>query len=127
MSPRRRAVALHAMVAVGCVYGGYFGAALGIMLVAALGLVLAESLARISALKNAISAVVGLVTVVAFAVFGPVHWLSVAVLTPATVAGGYAGARLARRLPGQVLRVVIVAFAVVVGVALLIRALSARQ
>jgi uncharacterized membrane protein YfcA len=126
MSPRRRTVALHAMVAAGCVYGGYFGAALGIMLVAALGLVLAESLARISALKNAISAVVGLVTVVAFAVFGPVHWLSVAVLTPATVAGGYAGARLARRLPGQVLRVVIVVFAIVVGVVLLIRALGAR-
>jgi uncharacterized membrane protein YfcA len=124
MPPRRRAVTLHAMVALGCVYGGYFGAALGVMLVAALGLVLADNLVRISALKNAISAVVGLVTVVAFAAFGPVHWLSVAVVAPASLVGGYAGARLARRLPGPVLRVVIVSFAVVVGVVLLVRAIG---
>src|SRR5207245_1077867 len=50
MSGRRRAVALHAMVAAGSVYGGYFGAALGVMLVAGLGLVLDETLARVSAL-----------------------------------------------------------------------------
>ena len=73
----------------------------GVMLVAALGLVLDETLARINALKNAVSAVVGLATVVAFAVFGPVNWAAVAVLAPATVVGGYLGARLARRLPGR--------------------------
>jgi uncharacterized membrane protein YfcA len=122
MSPRRQMIALHIMVAVGSVYGGYFGAALGVMLVAALGLALAESLARISALKNAISAVVGLITALVFAGFGPVDWASVAVVAPATLLGGYAGARLARRLPGPVLRALIVSFAVVVGVVLLVRA-----
>ena len=120
---RRRAAVLHAVVGLASVYGGYFGAALGVMLVAALGLVLDTSLARVSALKNAISAVVGLVTVVAFAVFGPVDWADVAVLAPATVTGGYLGARLARRLPAPVLRGVIVTFAAVVGVILLVRAL----
>jgi uncharacterized membrane protein YfcA len=114
---------LQAMVAVGAVYGGYFGAALGVMLVAALGLVLAETMARVSALKNIISAVVGLVTVVAFGIFGPVHWVGVAVLAPATVVGGYLGARLARRLPSTALRVVIVAFGAVIGIVLLVRAL----
>ena len=123
MSPRRRLVSLHAMVGLGAVYGGYFGAALGVMLVAALGLVLPSSLARVSALKNAISAVVGFITVLVFAVFGPVNWADVAVLAPATVIGGYGGARLARRLPPPVLRGVIVAFAGVVGVVLLLRAL----
>jgi uncharacterized membrane protein YfcA len=123
MSTRRRALALHTMVGLGAVYGGYFGAAMGVMLVAALGLVLAESLARINALKNAISAVVGLVTVVAFAVFGPVNWTDVALLAPMTITGGYAGAQLARRMPAPVLRAVIVGFAVVVGVVLLVRAL----
>jgi uncharacterized protein len=123
MAPRRRTVALHAMVALGALYGGYFGAALGVLMVAALGLVLADSLARVSALKNAISAVVGLVTVVVFALFGPVDWPSVAVVAPASLVGGYAGARLARRLPGPVLRAVIVSFAVVVGVVLLVRAI----
>jgi uncharacterized membrane protein YfcA len=93
------------------------------MLVAALGLVLDETLASINALKNAISAVVGLGTVVAFALFGPVNWAAVAILIPATIAGGYAGARLARRLPAAVLRAVIVLAGVVVGVVLLLRAL----
>jgi uncharacterized membrane protein YfcA len=123
MSPRRQAVALHAMVGLGSVYGGYFGAALGVMLVAALALVLAERLTVVNALKNVFSAVVGLVTVVVFALFGPVNWATVAVLTPATLIGGYLGARLARRLPARVLRAVIVTFGTVIGIVLLIRAL----
>jgi uncharacterized membrane protein YfcA len=124
MSARRRTVMLHAMVGLGSVYGGYFGAALGVMLVAALGLVLEESLAQVSALKNAISAVVGLATVVAFALFGPVDWAAVLVLVPATVIGGYAGARLARRLPPRILRGVIVVLGTVVGLVLLVRAVA---
>lgn len=122
MPPRRRLLALHGMVLVGSVYGGYFGAALGVMFVAALGLVLATSLARVSALKNALSALVGFVTLVVFALFGPVDWADVAVLAPATVTGGYVGARLARRLPAKVLRAMIVTFAGVIGVYLLLRA-----
>jgi uncharacterized membrane protein YfcA len=122
-SPRRQRIALHVMVFAGAVYGGYFGAALGVMLVAALGLVLDETLARVSALKNVISAVVGLGTVVAFALFGPVDWAAVAVLLPATVLGGYAGARLARRLPPRLLRAIIVTAGTVVGTVLLLRAL----
>jgi len=118
----RQRLALHLLVGAGALYGGYFGAALGVMLVAVLGLVLDETLAHVTALKNAISAVVGIVTVVAFAVFGPVDWISVAILVPATAAGGYAGARIARRLPGPVLRAIIVAVGSVVGVLLLIRA-----
>lgn len=121
--PQHRAAALHALVFLGSAYGGYFGAALGVMLVAALGLVLDESLQHISALKNAISAVAGLVTVVAFALFGPVDWVSVAVLFPATIAGGYFGARLLTRLSPTVLRALIVTIGTIVGVVLLIRAL----
>jgi uncharacterized membrane protein YfcA len=123
LTPRRRVLALHAMVGLGSVYGGYFGAALGVMLVAALGLVLPDTLARVSALKNAISAVVGLASVLVFAVYGPVNWAAVAILLPATITGGYLGARLARRLPARVLRPVIVAFGVVIGFVLLWRAL----
>ena len=120
---KTRKVALHVLAGLGAVYGGYFGAALGVMLVAALGLVLDESLARVGALKNAISAVVGLGTAVVFGLFGPVDWVSVAVLVPATVAGGYLGAHLARRLPARVLRAVIVVIGAVVGAVLLVRAL----
>jgi uncharacterized membrane protein YfcA len=124
MSERRRTLSLHAMVGLGAVYGGYFGAALGVMLVAALGLVLDETLARISALKNIVSAVVGLCTVVAFALFGPVNWAAVLVVAPATIVGGYVGARVARRLPAPVLRTLIVIFGLTVGGILLYRAFA---
>ncbi|GAA3450987.1 sulfite exporter TauE/SafE family protein [Dactylosporangium matsuzakiense] len=124
MSPRRRLVSLHAVVFVGSMYGGYFGAALGVMLVAALGLVLDETMARVSALKNVVSAVGGLVGVLVFALFGPVDWADVAVTAPAALIGGYVGARVARRLPSVVLKAVIVVFGTVVGLVLLYRAFS---
>ncbi|MBM2623229.1 sulfite exporter TauE/SafE family protein [Actinoplanes sp. LDG1-06] len=124
MSPRRAALSLQAVVFVGAIYGGYFGAALGVMYVAALALILDEPLNRINALKNVLSATVGLVTLLVFAFFAPVNWAAVAVLAPATVVGGYAGAKLAQRLPASVLRALIVAFGTAIGLLLLYRALS---
>ncbi|GAA1768381.1 sulfite exporter TauE/SafE family protein [Luedemannella helvata] len=123
----RRTAALHTMVGLGAIYGGYFGAALGIILVAVLGLVIDENLTRINALKNTLSLVVGLVTAVEFGLFGstvgsPVNWGSVAVLMPATLLGGYAGARVGRRLSPRVLRALIVAFGTTVGLILFWRA-----
>jgi uncharacterized protein len=122
MSDRRRTISLHAMVGLGSVYGGYFGAALGVMLVAGLGLVLDETMARVTALKNIVSAVVGVVTVLVFALIGQVDWAAVGVVAPATLVGGYVGARVARRLPGAVLRAIIVTFGLAVGGYLLYKA-----
>ncbi|MEV4637437.1 sulfite exporter TauE/SafE family protein [Actinoplanes sp. NPDC049548] len=114
--------ALQVVVFIGGVYGGYFGAALGVMYVAALALVLDETLNRINALKNVLSACVGLVTVGVFAAFAPIHWGAVLVVAPATLVGGYAGARLARRLPANVLKGLIVGFGMTIGLVLLWRA-----
>jgi uncharacterized membrane protein YfcA len=122
MSERRRTLALHIVVGLGATYGGYFGAALGIMLVAGLGLILDESLNRINALKNATSAVVAIGTVAAFAVFGPVDWAAAGVVAPASLVGGYVGARLARRLPARALRAAIVVAGLIVGIVLAVRA-----
>lgn len=122
MTSRRRALALHATVALGSAYGGYFGAALGVMMVAALGLLLDERLAVVTALKNAISAVVGVGTVLAFALFGPVDWAAAAVLAPATLAGGYIGGRLVPRLSAAVLNVAIVVIGLAVAAVLFVRA-----
>lgn len=124
LSSRRRTITMHTTVGLGSIYGGYFGAALSIVLIAILALLLDERLTRINAMKNVISSVIGLVTVVAFGLFGPVDWLAVAALTPTTVLGGYLGARLARRVPAKVLRFGIVVYAEVIGVVLLIRALG---
>jgi uncharacterized membrane protein YfcA len=122
--PRGRTPALQAMVLVGSVYGGYFGAALGVMLVAGLALVLDASLREVTAVKNLLAAIVGLTTVAVFAIFGPVDWLAVAVLAPATVTGGYGGARLARRLPPAALKATIVMLGTAIGLVLLYRALT---
>jgi uncharacterized protein len=122
MGTRSRAVAMHGLVGVGCVYGGYFGAALGVMLVAVLGLLVDATLRRITAMKNVISAVEGSVTVVFFSLTTHVDWFAVALLAPATIVGGYAGARIARRIPQKILRGAIVAYAVAVAVVLFLRA-----
>jgi uncharacterized membrane protein YfcA len=122
LSGRRQAVGLHVVAGLGAVYGGYFGAALGVMLIAGLGLVLDATLVRISALKNLISAVEGGVTVLIFAFVGQVDWAAVALLAPTALVGGYLGARLARRLPARALRVVIVVFGLAVGTILLVKA-----
>ncbi|WP_415644868.1 sulfite exporter TauE/SafE family protein [Stackebrandtia soli] len=120
-SPRRQWWSVHIMTGIGALYGGYFGAALGVMLVAGLALVRDDRLARISALKNVASATVGAVTVLVYGIFAPVNWLGVAVLAPATVVGGYLGARLARWLPQNVLRGFIVVYGLAAGVYLLLK------
>jgi uncharacterized membrane protein YfcA len=104
------------------VYGGYFGGALGVILIATLSLFAHDSLVRLNALKGLLSLVVATVTVVYFAIGAPVHWLAVAVLAPTTLVGGYLGARVARRSPERVLRAAVVLLGMAVGVYLLLNA-----
>nr|WP_221377205.1 sulfite exporter TauE/SafE family protein [Actinoplanes polyasparticus] len=119
-SPRAVTVQVQFAVFLCGLYGGYFNAAMGLLLIAALSLVLDEPLRRIGALKNVFSAVVGVTTVLTYSVFGPVNWAVVGVLAPATVIGGFAGAKVARHLPAEVLRWTIVVFAVTVAVVLFV-------
>jgi uncharacterized membrane protein YfcA len=69
-----------------------------------------------------VSTVVGRGTGVAFALYGPVDWVAVAVLAPTTLIGGYVGARLVRVLPARALRTVVVVVGTGVAVVLLLRA-----
>jgi uncharacterized membrane protein YfcA len=87
---------------------GYVGIALGVILVATLSLTAHDDLRRLNAVKGVLSLVVGIVAVIVFSVGAPVDWLSVALLAPTTLAGGYLGAKLAGRLPAPVLRVAVV-------------------
>ena len=93
------------------IYGGYFGGARSIVLIAVLMLTSADPLRRLNALKNWLALVDSAVTLVVFALLAPVHWLAVLVLAPTTVLGGYAGGKLSRRLPATALRYVVVVFA----------------
>jgi uncharacterized membrane protein YfcA len=102
------------------VYGGYFGGALGVILVGVLGLAL-HRLKLANALKSVLSAITATVTVAVFGLFGPVHWLVVAVAAPASLVGGFLGAKVATRIPATPLRVLIVTFGVAVSIYLFLR------
>ena len=111
---------LHVAALLAAVYGAYFGAGLGVLLLGVLGTFLPDALARVNALKNVLSLVVNTVALVAFALFGPVRWGAALVVAVTSLAGGFLGARLARRIPAALLRALVVAYGVVVAVVLLL-------
>jgi hypothetical protein len=90
------------------VYGGYFGAAQGVLHIAFLGIFLPENLQTINGLKNVLGALVNLTAAVLFVVVADVDWPVAIVLAVGATIGGQVGATVGRRLSAQVLRVVIV-------------------
>ena len=115
-----RSVALHAAVFLAGAYGAYFGAGLGMILLATLALFLVDDLQRLNGLKSLLSVVINAVAVIAFALFGPVVWSVVAVMAPASLIGGRIGGSVARSLKPEILRAVIVAFGLIVSARLFI-------
>jgi len=88
-------------------YLGYFGAAGGVLLLAALAATVSESLIRINAIKNVISGAANLVAAAVFALYAPVEWAFVPPLAAGFLIGGYAGQRLVRHLPVGLLRLIV--------------------
>lgn len=111
---RWQVVGLHAGLFLGGVYGAYFGAGLGVMLLAILGIFVPDRLIRVNGVRAVLSLVINTVALLAFALFGPVRWDAVAIMAVASLLGGYLGARVARRLPATALRAVVVGFGVTV-------------
>jgi uncharacterized protein len=102
------------------IYGGYFGAAQGIMLLAILGLSLSDDLQRLNAIKIVLVGLVNLASGVIFIFAAHVAWLPALLIAVGSVIGGVLGARVGRRLPDPVLRLVIVA----VGIGAIVRLLA---
>lgn len=119
---RASSIRLFATVFLAAIYGGYFGGALGVILVAVLAIVLPETLGRINALKTVLSLIIATVTTIVFAVFAPLDWRDVAIVSPSGLLGGLAGARIARRVREDVLRWIIVTLGVAVGIYLIVHA-----
>jgi uncharacterized membrane protein YfcA len=103
------------------VYGGYFGAAQGILLLALLGLGLPETLQRVNAVKNVLAGLVNLVAALVFVLVAHIAWDAAALIALGAVCGGVVGARVGRRLPPAVLRGVIVLVGVSAILQLLLR------
>jgi uncharacterized protein len=117
---RSKSPLLYVLVFLVGVYGGYFTAAQGIMLVGVMGLLLADPLQRLNAFKNTLTAVVNLVAGAIYAVVAPVSWPVVAILAVSSIAGGLLGASVGKRLSPTVLRGAIVVIGVAAVVHLLV-------
>jgi uncharacterized protein len=115
-----RLAALLPAVFVAAIYGGYFGGALGVILIATLSLCAHDRLVRLNALKGVLSLVIATVTVVIFAIGAPVDWTAVLLIAPTTLIGGFLGAKIARRLSENVLRWSVVVLGLAVGIYLLV-------
>jgi uncharacterized membrane protein YfcA len=102
-------------------YGGYFGAGLGIMLLAVLGLFGGRTLSGSNAVKSLLALAVNLAAAAFLATSGTVEWTLVAVMAPASLIGGQAGGTLVRVLPAERLRPAIVVVSLVVAVIYLTR------
>ncbi|MGO4616650.1 sulfite exporter TauE/SafE family protein [Nocardia sp. 2YAB30] len=103
------------------VYGGYFGAAQGVLLIGLLGVFVHEDMQRLNGVKNALALIVNGVSALIFIVVANVNWRVAVLIALGSIIGGQLGARLGRRMPPTVLRAVIV----VVGVIAVVRLLSA--
>jgi uncharacterized protein len=110
--PERTSPVLAAGVAGAAVYGGYFGAAQGVLVIGLLGTFLDEPLQRVNGAKNVLVAIVNGTAAVVYIIFAHVAWLAVLLIAVGSTVGGLVGARYGRRLPPLALRV----FVVVIGV-----------
>ncbi|MGV9540558.1 sulfite exporter TauE/SafE family protein [Nocardia beijingensis] len=109
-------ILLTAVYAAG-VYGGYFGAAQGVLLIGLLGVFVHDDIQRLNGAKNVLALIVNAVSALIFIVVADVDWRAVVLIALGSIIGGQLGARLGRRMPPNLLRAVIV----VVGLIAVIR------
>ncbi len=113
-------LASHIAVFAMSIYGAYFGAGLGILLLAMLSIFVPDDIQHSNALKGMLSALINAIAVVYFAFFGPVRWGYMAVMAVAALAGGYLGVGVARRLGKSGLRIAVISYGVFVAIVLLV-------
>jgi uncharacterized protein len=106
--PGRPSRALDAMVFLTAIYGGYFGAAQGVILIALLGIFIEDHMQRLNGLKNVMAGVVNGIGALVFMIFAPVAWLPALLIAVGAAIGGQIGAKYGRRLPPNLLRLIIV-------------------
>ncbi len=115
----RTGAVLGAGVFVSASYGGYFGAAQGVLVIGLLGTFLDESMQRVNAAKNVLVTVVNGTAALVYIAFAHVDWLVVLLIAVGSTLGGFVGARYGRRLPPLALRVFVVLIGVISAIKLI--------
>lgn len=103
------------------VYGGYFGAAQGVILLAALRFLIPDDLQRLNGLKNVMVGVANGVAAILFVIVAHVAWDAAALVAVGSISGAQLGARYGRRIPERVLRWTVVTVGVIVAVVLIVK------
>jgi hypothetical protein len=116
---RSNAVLMHGGCFLASIYGAYFGAAMGVVLLAILGLATAEPLVRVNGLRSVLSLIINTVAMVIFVVHAHVAWGAAGLMDGSALVGGYVGALVARRVPAMWLRAVVVVLGLATAVHLL--------
>lgn len=104
------------------VYGGYFGGAIGIMMLAVFGLFGLTNIHSMNALKTLLAGTLNGVAVVCFVIAGQVQWDAALIMLASALAGGYVGARVARRMNPDLVRILVIGIGVLMTVAFFLRA-----
>jgi uncharacterized protein len=108
-------------VGLAAIYGGYFGAGLSVIILAALGLLLDDTLTRLNALKQSVSLSVNVAAAILFAFSGRVVWAAALVMAVGALIGGLLGGRLAGRIKPSLLRWIVVGIGLMMGFVYLVR------
>ncbi|MGB6117645.1 MAG: sulfite exporter TauE/SafE family protein [Mesorhizobium sp.] len=90
------------------IYGGFFGAGMGVMMLATLGLSQSGDYHRLNALKNMLAVVIAAVAIVVFVWGGVVAWPQAVVMIPGVAIGGWSGVWVAKRVPQNVMRAIVI-------------------
>jgi uncharacterized membrane protein YfcA len=109
------------LVFLAAIYGGYFGAGLGVILMATLGLVTDENMTRLNFLKQALGFAINLAAAIYFAFSGKVDWMIALVMIFGSLLGGWIGGRLAGRMKPEIMRIIVVAAGLIASVIFFIK------
>ena len=101
------------------IYGGYFGAAQGVLMIAVIALGTGDPLQRVNAAKNLLAGFVNGVAAIVFILVAEVDWAVAGLIAAGSIAGGFLGASLGRRIPAPALRGLVVVIGVVAVITLL--------
>jgi hypothetical protein len=102
------------------VYGGYFGAGMGIIIIALLAIFVPDDLQRLNGLKNVLAAIINGVAGILFIAVAPVHWDVALLIAAGSIVGGQVGSRVGRRLPAPAMRLTIICVGVIAEARLLL-------